>query len=142
MISAAKKSVIHVARSQIGMDESVYRLMLDRVAGVTSSSDLNEDGFTRVMREFESLGFRSTKGRAQKQQREFMATAAQVGKIRSLWRDYLGHDDEPSLNKWLRKHGGVDHVRFLEAYKAGKMIAVLLRMRDYKRRKTREAEHG
>jgi hypothetical protein len=146
-ISNDKKAVIHVARSQVAMDEASYRLMLERVAGVTSSSDLDEAGFTAVMAEFERLGFRSTNGRAQKQQREGMATPAQIGKIRWLWKSYTGKDDEHALGRWLEKHFHVSHLRFLEDWRAGKAIAILLKMQAHpnakhpQRRKNREAEH-
>jgi phage gp16-like protein len=129
-IPNARKAVIHVARSQLQMADADYRALLQRAAGVSSSVDLDEAGFTAVMAEFEQLGFRSTRGRAQKERRECMATPAQIGKIHSLWREYIGHDDESALGHWLEKHFHVSHVRFLEGYRAGKCIAVLLKMRE------------
>jgi len=139
-LSRDKLSLIHVAKHQLGMTDEDYRALLRRAGGVSSSPGLDDAGFTAVMADFERLGFRSTKGRAQKQQREGMASAAQIGRIRSLWKSYTGKDDERALCHWLEVHFHVSHPRFLEAYKAGKAIAVLLRMQDYQRRKHSEAE--
>lgn len=130
-ISNEKKSVIHVARHQLQMADQDYRALLQRAAGVSSSADLDEAGFTAVMTEFERMGFRSSKGRAQKERREGMATPAQIGKIRALWKGYTGNDDDQRLGHWLEKHFHVSHVRFLEGYRAGKAIAVLKKMNKH-----------
>lgn len=127
-IPGEKKALIHVAKHQLQMADESYRALLRRAAGVSSSVDLDEAGFAAVMAEFERIGFRSTKGRAQKERREGMATPAQIGKIRSLWKGYIGEDDDLKLGHWLEKHFHVSHVRFLEGYRAGKAIAILLKM--------------
>lgn len=128
-ISNQKKSVIHVAKGQLRMADEDYRAMLLRTAGVRSSADLDDSGFASVMAEFERLGFRHAKARAKaSQRREGMASAAQIGKIRALWKSYSGNDDDLRMGHWLEKHFHVSHVNFLEAYRAGKAIAILLKM--------------
>lgn len=130
-ISNEKKSVLHVAKSQMQMVDADYRALLQRAAGVSSSVDLDEAGFTAVMAEFERMGFRSSKGSAQKERREGMATPAQIGKIRALWKGYIGIDDERALGHWLEKHFHISHVRFLEDWRAGKAIAILKKMNEH-----------
>ena len=112
------------------LDED-YRALLQRAAGVNSSADLDESGFDAVMAEFARLGFHSAKGRSESSVRDGMATPAQIGKIRSLWEAYAGEYDERKLGRWLEKHFGVSHVRFLEGWRAGKAIAVLLKMQRH-----------
>lgn len=130
-ISNDKKAVIHVAKAQLRMADEDYRALLMRAAGVHSSAELDETGFTAVLAELERLGFRSTKGRAQQARREGMATPAQVGKIRALWEAYTGKDNELRLGRWLEKHFHVSHVRFLESWRAGKAIAILKKMSEH-----------
>ena len=136
-ISKQQKAVIHVAKSQLHMADEDYRALLLRVAGVRSSSDLEEPGFEALMAEFERLGFRSVKSPMQTVRREGMATPAQIGKILALWKAYSGRDDDLHLGKWLEKHFHVSHVRFLDDRRAGKVIAVLNKMAAWARSKGR-----
>jgi hypothetical protein len=139
-----QKAVIHVAKGQLHMADEDYRAMLMRIAGVTTSNDLDEDGFEKVMAEFERLGFRSVRSRTPASRREGMASPAQIGKIRSLWKAYSGNDDELRLGRWLEKHFHVSSLRFLEDWRAGKVIAILRgRMVPYAREKrARQAAQG
>ena len=48
---------IHIARQQLGMDDDTYRAMLQSVAGVRSSKDLDKAGYDRVMKHLIKCGF-------------------------------------------------------------------------------------
>lgn len=50
-------SKIHIAKQQLGMDDDIYRALLARVTGVHSSKDLNSVQASRVLSEFERLGW-------------------------------------------------------------------------------------
>jgi phage gp16-like protein len=50
-------SKIHVAKSQLGMDDEAYRALLQRVCGVTSSKTLNKVQADKLLAELERLGF-------------------------------------------------------------------------------------
>ncbi|MEQ8195017.1 MAG: DUF1018 domain-containing protein, partial [Rhodospirillales bacterium] len=54
-----KISLIHVAKSRLGLGDEDYRALLMRVAGVESSRDLDNFDFNQVMAEFQRLGFKS-----------------------------------------------------------------------------------
>lgn len=57
---ALKKSLIskiHVAKTQLGLDDEVYRQMLQRVTGKASSKDLTEREAGRLIAEFRAKGF-------------------------------------------------------------------------------------
>ena len=56
-VSRAALSKIHIARQQLGMDDDIYRGLLARVAGVHSSKDLTSGQASRVLSEFERLGW-------------------------------------------------------------------------------------
>lgn len=132
--------MIHVAKAQLAMTDEDYRALLARVAGVSSSADLDDPGFEAVMAEFERLGFRSAKHRAPAGQREGMATPAQVGRIRALWKAYTGDYDEPGLERWLEVHLHASSLRFLDAWRAGKAVAILEGMVAKKRAKAGTGE--
>lgn len=127
-ISSAKKAVLHVAKSRLQLSDEAYRELLFRVAGVRSSTELDNAAFERVMAEFERLGFRSTAEARGYGKREGMATPAQIETIRRLWRGYIGQENDLALVHWLEKHFGTTHVRFLPRELAGKVIAVLTKM--------------
>ncbi len=58
VIGQKKKSLIHVAKSNLHLDDSSYRQILKGVAGVESSTELTREGFERVMKRFEEMGFK------------------------------------------------------------------------------------
>src|SRR5258708_24993478 len=99
-ISKQQKAVIHVAKSQLHMADEDYRALLLRVAGVRSSSDLEEPGFEALMAELERLGFRLIKSRVQPGRREGMATPTHVSKNSELWKDFSGKQDDLEVGRW------------------------------------------
>jgi hypothetical protein len=58
MIGRKKKALVHIAKEDLHLDEQSYRQILKGVAGVGSAKDLTEEGFERVMRRFQEMGFR------------------------------------------------------------------------------------
>jgi hypothetical protein len=58
VIGQKKKSLIHVAKSNLHLDDSSYRQILKGVAGVESSTELTREGFQKVMKRFEEMGFK------------------------------------------------------------------------------------
>lgn len=128
MISKAQKAILHVAKVKLGLDDDLYRQALVRIAGVTSSTELDQPGFEAVMGFFEYCGFRPLgKGAPRYGNRPGMATFAQLELIRELWREV--HDtvecDDAALMGWLRKYHKVDSLRFLTLDGARKSITAL-----------------
>jgi phage gp16-like protein len=136
-ISNQQKALIHVARGQLHLADEDYRALLLRVAQVHSSADLDEPRFEAVMAEFERLGFRHVRSQTPGR-RPGKATPAQLGRIRSLWKAYSGEDDETQLNRWLAKKFHLSHIRFLEDWRAGKVVAILEKMAAWSRAKRSE----
>jgi hypothetical protein len=57
-IGKKKKAVVHIAKGDLHLDEESYRQILKGVAGVESTTQLTEEGFEKVMRRFQEMGFK------------------------------------------------------------------------------------
>ena len=146
MISNVKKAVIHVAKSQLGLDDDAYRDVLQARAGVGSSKDLDGKGFLAVMKHFEACGFENKgsgfrvrgsgfKGKVprpgpQQKRRANMATDKQVKKIYAMWWAMpAGYYEEgkqlQSLRGFLKNRFRVDHENFLTFATAHSVIEAL-----------------
>ena len=127
-ITARQTKLLHVAKRQIGLDDETYRLALVKIAGVTTSKDLTQEGFTAVMGMFEYCGFRpfEASGKSYGKRKGF-ATPAQVELIRTLWMEIHRERalDEDALNGWLLKFHKVSSLRFLTEGAAPKVITGL-----------------
>ncbi len=57
-IGRKKKALVHIAKEDLHLDEESYRRILKGVAGVESSIQLTQEGFEKVMKRFQEMGFR------------------------------------------------------------------------------------
>ncbi len=135
MLARSKLALLHVAKARVGMTDDDYHAMLQRIAGVSSSTKLDDWGFDSVMAEFERLGFVSTARRKVfGGKRAGMASPAQITKIRTLWASYTsGQGTDASLGKWLDGHFKVSALRFVAAELAPKVIGALSNMNQRRR---------
>lgn len=93
-ISNEQKALIHVAKTQLGLEDDVYREILRQEAGVGSAKDLSPVGLDKVMRRFRQLGFRRKPQRRKQQvspQPAALITKGMLGKIQHLYEN-LGWD--------------------------------------------------
>ena len=58
VIGRKKKALVHIAKEDLHLDEPSYRQFLKGVAGVESAAKLTREGFEKVMRRFQEMGFR------------------------------------------------------------------------------------
>ncbi len=58
IIGRKKKALIHIAKDDLHLDEESYRQILKGVAGVESSTRLTNEGFEKVMKRFQEMGFK------------------------------------------------------------------------------------
>lgn len=124
-ISNPQKAIIHVAKTKLGWDDETYRQVLVRIAGVTSSTELDQDGFEAIMGFASYCGFHPLgKGAPRYGDRPGMASYAQLELIRELWREvhHARECDDPALLGWLRKFFKVDSMRFLTKASGQKAI--------------------
>ncbi len=57
-IGRKKKALIHIAKSNLHLDDASYRQILKGVAGVESAAELTREGFEKVMKRFQEMGFK------------------------------------------------------------------------------------
>jgi len=58
VIGRKKKALIHIAKDDLHLEEESYRQILKGVAGVESSTRLTREGFEKVMKRFQEMGFK------------------------------------------------------------------------------------
>ena len=126
-----KYSIIHVAKKQLGLDDTAYRAILSG-AGLASSKDIKNDiQFNTVMAAFQQLGFKSTTRwngrRPTVSGAPGMISKKQEYYIKGLWALASRYKDETSLRKIIKRIGKVDDISFLEKRAAS---AVILALRD------------
>ena len=134
MISKAKKAVIHIAKSQTGMTDDEYRDLLGSV-GVTSSTELTNVTFDKVMARFEALGFRTT---SKPRRRSRKADGLPMGK-----RDIMAKLEAILIDMGLpwgyvdsiaRKRFGVDTVQWLDGDDLHKVLKMMIYHQNRKRK--------
>ncbi len=124
-ISNKQKALLHVVKTKLHWSDEIYREVLVRIAGVTSSTELDQAGFDAIMGFAEYSGFRPAQGQTPSYgDRPGFATFAQLSLIRELWRELNGDREcnDEHLQAWLRKYQKVDSLRFLTMEGARKVI--------------------
>jgi hypothetical protein len=58
VIGRKKKALVHIAKENLHLDEESYRQILKGVAGVGSAAELTREGFEKVMKRFQDMGFK------------------------------------------------------------------------------------
>lgn len=130
-ISSNQLKLLWTAKTKLKLSDDMFRTALVHIAGVTSSKDLDADGFAAIMGFFEYLGFAPLVRQGQNYgDRPGMASFAQIELIRTLWREYTQDQaGEDALNKWLERSFKVSSLRFLRAASAQKVITALKAMK-------------
>nr|WP_319491830.1 regulatory protein GemA [uncultured Desulfobacter sp.] len=135
MISKAKKAVIHIAKAQTGMTDHEYRDLLGSV-GVTSSTELTNVTFDKVMARFEALGFRTT---SKPRKRARKADGLPIGKrdVMAKLEAILVDMDLPwtYVDSIAQKRFGVDAVQWLEAEDLHKVLKMMIYHQNRRRKK-------
>ena len=133
-LNRKQTTLIHVAKTQLGLSDDDYRAILLHEAGVETSRDLDNKGLDAVMERFRALGFKPSATPPAYGHRAGMATPAQAAYIRSLWKEYTdGVGDDRSLGKWLQRTVKVSDLRFVNFASARKAITGLRAMVEKKK---------
>jgi len=122
-----QKALLHVAKGKLNLSDAEYRATLVQIGGVTSSTELDGDGFNAIMGFFEYLGFKPLVAAGTDYgKRPGMASFAQLELVRVLWREYTKDKaGEDELNKWLLNTWKISSLRFLRKDAAQKVITAL-----------------
>ncbi|MBQ2260396.1 MAG: regulatory protein GemA [Loktanella sp.] len=130
-MSKKQLAILHVAKGKLALSEAQYRTALVQIAGVTSSTELDQGGFEAMMGFFEYLGFKPLSASGPDYgERPGMASFAQIELIRTIWSEYTNQGGEDALNKWLTRTFKVSSLRFLTMTKARNAIAALKHMKS------------
>jgi len=57
-IGRKKKALVHIAKGDLHLDAESYHQILKGVAGVESATQLTREGFEKVMKRFQEMGFK------------------------------------------------------------------------------------
>lgn len=127
-INRKQIALIHVIRAKLAWDDELYREVLVKIGGVTTSTELTQQGFEAVLAYAEHCGFTPLARETPRYgNRPGMATHGQLALIRELWREVHGTRDcdDAALTGWLLKYHKVSSLRFLTMDAARKVITGL-----------------
>ena len=125
---------LHIAKTQLGMDDSTYRLMLQRVTGCTTSSLCTEAQLVDALAEFKRLGFVARTARDVGKTPSASAdprriSRGQISKIQALLAHKAHLQGAPVswayADALAQKLCRVERVNWLTAAQAQKVIAAL-----------------
>jgi len=130
---------LHVMMQQNNIEDAEYRDLLEEGAGVTSASELNNEGLNGVLELMDALGYAVNRSNPTPQfgARPGMATEKQIDFIYSLSGEIFGENNETAFQHWLEHMFHISHPRFLNQSIASKAIEGLKAMkkknRDYRK---------
>lgn len=130
---------VHIAKSQLGMDDDAYREMLARIGkGKTSSKDLSILQLRMVVTEMKAKGFRAKPARSKARPQPARSKEALRGKVDAL----LAAAGRPIeyADGMARKMFNVDKVDWLDADQLWRVVAAL--NYDARRRARGNHEHA
>lgn len=110
--------LIHIAKSQMGMDTDTYRQMLLSITGKTSTSEMNPGQLNKVLAAMKAKGFVVKPSRKERTMR-LLADSPQVKKLCALWLEMyhqgkVRDNSEAALQAWVKRETGVDSLKWLE----------------------------
>ena len=114
---------IHVAKTQLALDDDNYRAILQRVTAKSSCAEMNLQELQRVMAEMERLGFKPTKksiGRKPLHFTDVSDLMAKLGKLLQLTEKSWAY-----ANGMAKQMFQKDNVNQLNAAELRKLIAEL-----------------
>lgn len=122
--------LIHIAKSQLGLDDEVYRSMLSGLELPNSTTKMSVPELQKVLDHLKRSGFKvrsNTKDRPQ-------ADNEQAKMLRGLWLELagLGYVQDPSeraLSAWVKRETGVAALQWLTVETAQKTIEKLKQWR-------------
>jgi phage gp16-like protein len=125
---AAEIAKIHVAKKELRLDDDVYRSILERVTGKSSSSKMNARERGMVLAEFRRLGFNARTAEDAKRARPDRSIVAR--KIRACWLDLkdagvLRDSSEKALCAFVKNLTGNDSLGWLTPAQANQVIEAL-----------------
>lgn len=124
----AELARIHIARTQLGMDEDAYRDLLFALERVRSARDLDWGGRKRVLEHLKKCGWKPAPPRKAKASKP--AAPGQDGLVHALWAELhaTGKVRDPSdaaLGSWLKRNHWPERAEWLDNRQILKAIEAL-----------------
>lgn len=119
--------LIHIAKSQLGMDDDTYRNMLKQLTQKDSTKLLTVGQLNRVITHLQGLGFKIQTKNKQPAPKTF---DPQSKKIRALWLELhrLGHiqdSSEAALAAYVKRMTSIESLAWLSTAQASQVIETL-----------------
>lgn len=117
-------AIIHIAVSELGIDDDSYRQILYQVGKVDSSADLDAAGRSKLIHRLRQLGWKP------KTRQKVTARQPQDRKIRALWLDLAKRGivrdrSENALATYVKRQTGVERLEWLDGRQAERVIEAL-----------------
>ncbi|EHJ3655130.1 regulatory protein GemA [Salmonella enterica] len=135
--------LIHIAKSQMGIDNDTYRQMLLSITGIASTSDMNPGQLNKVLAAMKVKGF-VVKPASKARTTRSLADSPQARKLRALWLEmyaqgFVRDSSEEALRRWVKREIKVDGLQWLESDKASMAIERLKNWQERELKKLRGA---
>lgn len=128
LVHVAKRELVQLGR----LDEDSYRATLARIAGKSSSAELDVSELTKVLDYFKGIGFkvRSKKAPPLETPSRALALDAESRKVRALWLflhelGVVKNPSEEALAGYVKRLTGVDALQWTDAAQAERLIESL-----------------
>ncbi len=120
-ISKKKLAYVHIVKKELELEDEEYRDILDKVAGVRSSKDLDEEGFAKLIRFLVKSGkyVLNKDGLTIKQKYYILRLARDLE-----W-------DKAHLDNFIKKYYHVENLERLSRKKASKLIESLKNVKEH-----------
>ena len=138
LASRGQKALIHIAKKELGLSESLYRATLRHVCGKESAAELTGPEAKRLIDFFEKMGFSPRKKEKKRFYRDFSnlpedrdpwASPGQLKLIYKLWaRISRAKDKQVALRRFVFRLAKVSDPTFLTFRQAGIVIEALKKM--------------
>jgi hypothetical protein len=126
MLDKNRLAVIHIVKKELGLSDPEYREILEKAAGVTSSKDLDEPGFRKLLRFFAVSRYNRVN--------KFGVTLRQKMYMGSLARGM--NWNEQHLNNFIHKYYHKQGITELTRREAIKVIESLKKVKDHGNKST------
>lgn len=119
---------IQIAKKELGLDDDVYRDVLERITGSRSSSGLTDPDRLKVIAEFRRMGWKGGAGRRR-------SSKAYVRKVFALWGELKREgiwrgEDVSSLRQFVKNMTGCGDPEWLTWPQARDVIEALKKMKE------------
>lgn len=115
--------LIHIAKSQLHLDDEVYRSILRKLTDKNSLKEMSFKQLSVVLNHMKELGFKIESKNGRKMQK----LRPQLELIRSLWIDLhrrgaVRDGSENALNHFIKRMVKIERLQWLDESRASKII--------------------